>query len=281
MRFGACTFATEYSMPMADLGPALERRGFESLWLAEHSHIPASRQSPWPGGAELPQFYYDSLDPFVALTMAAAHTHTLKVATGIALVIQRDPIYLAKEVASLDLVSNGRFMLGIGGGWNLEEMRDHGTEPDSRFRRMRETVEAMKALWTQETAEYHGRLIDFEPTFQNPKPVQKPHPPIHVGGSFPGAVKRAVSYGDGWMPIWGRQTDAFPDQLQALHQACDEHGRKREEIEVTVFMAPTEADQIKQLQQLGVDRLLFAIPSVGADELNPILDQLAQLMDGL
>ncbi len=277
MKYGICTFPTDYSMPTAELGPAMEQRGFESLWLAEHSHIPASRQSPWPGGPELPQMYYDTLDPFVALSAAAVTTSTLKLATGIALVVQRDPIHLAKEVASLDVISNGRFMLGIGGGWNLEEMSDHGTNPDTRFRRMRESIAAMQALWTNDIAEYHGQLIDFDPTYQNPKPVQKPYPPIHVGGSFPGAVRRAVSYGNGWMPIWGRATEGFSDQLSALEHACKDAGRDRSEIEVSVYYAPGDAEVISSLIDMGVDRLVFGLPSVNADESLKILDDLQKL----
>ncbi len=277
MKYGICTFPTDYSMPTAALGPAMEERGFESLWLAEHSHIPASRKSPWPGGTDLPQMYYDTLDPFVALTAAAVNTSTLKLATGIALVVQRDPIHLAKEVASLDVVSKGRFMLGIGGGWNLEEMSDHGTDPNTRFRRMREVIEAMQALWTNEIAEYHGKLINFEPTYQNPKPVQKPHPPIHIGGSAPGAVRRAISYGNGWMPIWGRATEGFAEQLNALDEACKEAGRDRAEIEVSVYYAPEDPDTISSLVDMGVDRLIFGLQSVDEDKTLSLLDEFQKL----
>jgi len=193
MHFGLTIFPTEYSISMVDLGRAAEERGFESLWVSEHTHIPVSRKSPWPGGPELPKMYYDTLDPFVALAAAASATSRIKLATGICLIVERDPIHTAKLVTSVDQVSGGRFMLGIGGGWNLEEMENHGTRPESRFKLMRERIEAMKAIWTQDEAEYHGDLVDFDPIFMRPKPIQKPHPPIHVGGGFPGGARRAIA----------------------------------------------------------------------------------------
>ena len=188
MKFGIATFPTDYSIAPVDLAVGLEERGFESMWVAEHSHIPASRISPWPGGAELPKMYYDVMDPFVVLSAAAAVTTKLKLGTGICLVGQRDPFQTAKEIASLDQISNGRFLFGIGGGWNAEEMADHGTVFETRFRLMRERVEAMKVIWSESQAEYHGKLVDFDPVMTWPKPVQKPHPPIHVGGAFPGGA---------------------------------------------------------------------------------------------
>jgi probable F420-dependent oxidoreductase len=278
MQYGATIFPTAYAMPPGALGPALEERGFESLWVAEHSHIPASRESPWPGGPELPQMYYDTLDPFVALTAAATTTTTLKVGTGIALVIQRDPIHTAKEAASLDVVSNGRFLLGVGAGWNIEEMVDHGTDPTRRFGRMRESVEAMREIWSNELAEYHGDQIDFDPMYANPKPVQAGGPPIHVGGVFPGGMRRAVAYGDGWMPIGGRATDDFAAQMAAVDDACREAGLDRSTFEVSIFAGPTKPDQLAELEQLGVDRIVFFLPPAGADQLLPMLDDLAGLI---
>ncbi len=278
MHYGATIFPTDYGMHPADLGRALEERGFESLWVAEHSHIPASRESPWPGGPELPQMYYDTLDPFVALTAAATATSTLKVATGIALVIQRDPIHTAKEVASLDVVSGGRFMLGVGAGWNLEEMRDHGTDPERRFGRMRESVEAMKAIWTNENAEYHGDQIDFGPMYANPKPVQQPHPPVHVGGVFPGGLRRAVAYADGWIPIGGRGDDGFADQVAEVDKMCAEAGRDRSTFELSLFAAPPKRERLDELAEMGVDRVIFFLPPVPDDQLVPVLDDLAALI---
>jgi len=200
MDFGAAIFFTDYSMGPAALGQALEERGFDSLWAPEHSHIPLSRESPFPAGGDLPKKYYDVMDPFVTLAAAAAATTRLKVATGICLVVQRDPIQTAKEVATLDQVSGGRFLFGIGAGWNAEEMRDHGTEFASRFRLMQERIEAMKAIWTKSKPEYTGSFVKFPPMMTWPKPVQKPHPPVIVGGAFPFGARRALAYGDGWLP---------------------------------------------------------------------------------
>ena len=204
MHFGASMFLTDYSMTPAALGKALEERGFESLWAPEHSHIPLSRRSPWPGGGELPKQYYDVMDPFVTLTAAAMATTKLKVGTGVCLVNQRDPIQTAKLVASIDQVSGGRFLFGIGVGWNAEEMENHGTAFATRAKLVRERVEAMKAIWTQSKPEYHGEFVNFDPMMTWPKPVQKPHPPVIVGGAFPHGARRAVRYGDGWIPLAGR-----------------------------------------------------------------------------
>lgn len=278
MDIGVTIFPTAYAMHPAELGTALEERGFESLWVAEHSHIPASRASPWPGGPELPQVYYDTLDPFVALTAAAATTTRLRLGTGIALVVQRDAIHTAKSAASLDVVSGGRLVLGVGAGWNLEEMADHGTDPSRRFGRMREAVEAMKEIWTNEIAEYHGDQIDFGPMYCNPKPVQTPHPPIHVGGVYPGGLRRAVAYADGWMPIGGRGTDDLAAQLRAVDDACREAGRDRSGFEVSLYAAPTNADALAALAEMGLDRAVFLLPSDDAETLLPRLDRLATLI---
>ena len=203
MHLAACIFPTEYAIGPVELATALEERGFESLWVAEHSHIPVDRASPWPGGPDMPQMYYDTMDPFVWLAAAATATVGLKVGTGICLVVERDPIHTAKQVASLDVLSGGRFLFGVGAGWNKEEMANHGTDPSRRFGLLRERVEAMQAIWAADGAEYHGDQVDFAPIHQNPKPVQSPHPPIHVGGVFPGGLERAVRYGDGWIPDVG------------------------------------------------------------------------------
>src|SRR3954468_13076085 len=204
MHFGASMFFTDYSVTSAALAKALEERGFESVWAPEHSHIPLSRRSPWPGGGELPKMYYDVMDPFVTLTAAAAATKTLQVGTGGCLVNQRDPIQTAKLVASIDQVSAGRFLFGIGVGWNAEEMEDHGTVFTTRAKLVRERVEAMKAIWTQSKPEYHGEFVNFDPMMAWPKPVRKPHPPVIVGGAYPHGARRAVRYGDGWIPLAGR-----------------------------------------------------------------------------
>ena len=204
MDFGASMFFTDYSMTSVELAQALEARGFESVWAPEHSHIPTSRRTPFPGGGDLPKQYYDAMDPFVTLTAAAMATKTLKVGTGVCLVNQRDPIQTAKLVASIDQVSGGRFLFGIGVGWNAEEMEDHGTAFPTRAKLVRERVEAMKAIWTKSKAEYHGEFVNFPEMMAWPKCVQKPHAPVIVGGAFPQAARRAVRYGDGWIPLAGR-----------------------------------------------------------------------------
>ena len=275
MKFGVAMFFTDYSMSPQDLAVASEERGLESVWAPEHSHIPLPRVTPWPGGGELPKQYYDVMDPFVTLTAAAAVTKTIKLATGICLVIQRDPIQTAKEVASLDQISQGRFLFGVGGGWNVEEMADHGTDPKTRFKLMRERIEAMKAIWTQSEAEYHGDLVDFGKMMQWPKPVQKPHPPIIVGGGFPHAARRAIAYGDGWIPLGGRM-----DLLATLAQFRDmarEAGRNPDDIEITNFGPPIDADTVAKNKDAGVHRIVFSLPSEGRDSVLPMLDEIAKL----
>src|SRR6184192_2993368 len=201
MHLGVVMFPTDYAMRVDDLARAVEARGFESLWFPEHTHIPTSRRSPWPGGHNLPDVYKQTLDPFVALTAAATATKRIKLATGICLVVERDPIHLAKNVASLDYLSGGRFIFGIGGGWNAEEMENHGTNFKKRWRLLRERVLAMKEIWTKEEAEFHGEFVNFDRIWSHPKPVQKPHPPILMGGDTPKARQRVVDFCDGWMPI--------------------------------------------------------------------------------
>jgi probable F420-dependent oxidoreductase len=278
VKFGVTYFPTDYAIPPADLGRECEARGFESLWVAEHTHIPASRESPWPGGADLPQEYWHTLDPFVALTAAAMVTTGLRVGTGIALVIQRDPIVLAKEVASLDHISGGRFLFGVGGGWNREEMRDHGTDPALRWGVLRERIEAMKEIWTKDDAEYHGRYVDFGPMWSWPKPVQKPYPPILVGGDGPNTFKRVVAYGDAWSPIVGRSSATpFEDRLAEFRRYCEDHGRPG--IPVTVyFVGRLDEEQLRRFAGLGVERLICYVPPAGADQVIPRLDRYAELL---
>ena len=271
MKFGIAIFPTDYAISMTELAPAVEQLGFESLWVAEHSHIPASRLSAWPGGAELPKHYWHSLDPFVALTAAALASKTLMVATGICLVIQRDPIHTAKEVASVDHLSNGRFLFGVGAGWNREEMADHGTDFDTRFKLMRERVEAMKAIWTQDEAEYHGELVDFGPMWCWPKPVQKPHPPVLLGGSGPGVLKRVVGYADGWMPNRGNDLVRIPE-LQELARAAG-----RGPIPVTTY-PKAESAAIDEAAKAGVERCIWYVPPDGRDQALARLEELAKLV---
>jgi probable F420-dependent oxidoreductase len=270
MQIGLCTFSSVSSMRFPDLAVAAEERGFESIWVAEHSHIPASRRTPFPGGGELPEMYYAAMDPFVALATAASVTRTLKLGTGVCLLIQRDPIQTAKEVASLDQLSQGRFLFGIGGGWNVEEMENHGTRFDKRFQILRERVEAMKAIWTEEQAAYHGEFVDFDPIFAWPKPLQKPHPPIHVGGAFPGAVKRAIRYGDGWIPV-GDPQGALA-RMPELRKLAEEAGRDPASIEVSIYYCPPDRDLLARLRDGGIARAIFGVPSESREKVLPILD---------
>ncbi len=276
MHLALTIFPTEYAIAPDELAVAAEERGFESLWVAEHSHIPASRDTPWPGGADLPQMYYDTMDPFVWLTAAACATTKIKLATGICLVIQRDPIHTAKSVTSLDRISNGRFLFGVGGGWNVEEMNNHGTRFEGRWKLLREKIEAMKAIWTEEQAEYHGEHVDFDPIFANPKPIQKPHPPIHVGGVFPGGARRAIRYADGWMPIAGRGED-MTDHIPAYREMAKEAGRNPDEMEFSIFAGAPDAEVVKRHADAGVTRHVFGLPPAGREQILPYLDKLAAL----
>lgn len=272
MEFGVAIFPTAYAIPPVELGVALEERGFESVWVAEHTHIPASRISPYPGGGDLPQMYYDSFDPFLALTAMASVTKNLKVGTGICLVIERDPIVTAKEVATLDVMSGGRFLFGIGGGWNIEEMENHGTDASTRFKRMRESVEAMRAMWADDPAEYHGDVIDFDLLHLNPKPASAP--PIHIGGGAPHGARRAAAYGDGWIPIGGRGGDPL-EHVATLRQECERVGRDPSEVELTSYFGPTDPVEIERLAEGGYDRIVFGLPPAPAEKILPILDNLA------
>lgn len=272
MDFGVLMFATDYSVAPGGLAATVEQRGYESLFLPEHTHIPASRATPYPAGGELPREYWHTYDPFVALTAAAASTTSLRLATGICLVIERDPITTAKEVASLDRLSGGRFLFGVGAGWNVEEMANHGTDASKRFGIMRERIEAMKAIWTQEEASYHGRHVDFGPIWSHPKPLQQPHPPILVGGNGPTVAERVLAYGDEWMP------NAMPD-AQALQQQIAELRRRalqagRGELGVTLYAAPAKAQAIADYERAGVHRYVFHLQSTERDELERRLDRL-------
>jgi probable F420-dependent oxidoreductase len=271
MKFGVAIFPTDYAISMTELAPAAEQLGFESLWVAEHSHIPASRLSVWTGGQELPKHYWHTLDPFVALTAAALATRALSVATGICLVVQRDPIHTAKQVASLDHISNGRFLFGIGAGWNREEMADHGTEFSTRVKLMRERVEAMKAIWTQDEPEYHGEMVDFGPMWCWPKPIQKPHPPVLLGGSGPSVLKRVVAYADGWMPNRGSDLTRIPE-LQELARAAG-----RGPLPVTVY-PKAKASAIEEAAAAGVERCIWYVPPDGRDQALAKLEELGELI---
>jgi len=261
--FGVAIFPTEAVQDPAELARMAEQRGFESLLFPEHTHIPANRESPYPGGGELPPEYSRTYDPFVALGSAAAATERIRIGTGICLVIERDPIVTAKEAASVDRLSGGRFLFGVGAGWNKEEMRDHGTDPARRFGIMRERVEAIKAIWTEDEASYHGRYVNFDRIWCWPKPVQQPHPPVLVGGNGPQVIDRVIAFGDEWMP------NRVPDEqlvarIEELQRRAAEVGRA--EIPVTVVGMMRDAARIEHLERAGVTRAVFWLPPAGRDE---------------
>jgi len=279
MHFGVSMFHTDYSIPAVELAPALEARGFESMWAPEHSHIPVPPKTLFPGGGELPKPYYEVMDPFVVLSAAAVVTKTLKLATGVCLVVQRDPIQTAKLVASIDQVTGGRFLFGVGGGWNREEIEGHGTAFQTRFKLMRERIEAMKAIWIQSKPEYHGEFVNFPPMMTWPKPVQKPHPPIIVGGAFPHAARRAVRYGDGWVPIAGRAPYGDVNEyLPKFKQMVAEAGRDPAGLPITLFGGTEDADLLKRYRDMGVARVVTTLPPEPAGRTLPVLDRWAELI---
>ncbi len=274
MKFGVSMFPTDYAIPPDELAKAAEERGFESLFFPEHTHIPASRISPFGGGGELPEQYWHAMDPFVAMAVAAAATKTLKVGTGVCLVIERDPIVLAKEVASVDLVSGGRMQFGIGGGWNAEEMENHGTDFKRRWKVLRERIEAMKEIWANDEATYHGEFVNFDAIWCWPKPVQKPHPPIIVGGNGARTLQRVVRYGDEWMPL-GRAGASFTDRIKELNDLAG--GAGRDPIPVSIFAVPPDPAAVEQFQGEGASRVFFSLNAGAADKILPALDKMAEV----
>lgn len=269
MKFGISTFITDESILPGPLAGAVEDRGFDSLFIAEHTHIPLSRKSPWPGGEELPRKYYRTLDPFVALTAAAAATGRLLIGTGIALIVERDPIITAKEVASLDLISGGRMILGVGVGWNREEMENHGTDPRTRGKLMAERIQAMIEIWTKDEAEFHGDHVDFDPIASWPKPTQKPYPPIYVGGGSQ-AFERIARFGHAWMP-----NRMSPDKLEPMLGELKEIAGR--DVPVTVFGVSGERDELEAYEELGVERVLLDLPTLPESETLDQLDELARV----
>jgi probable F420-dependent oxidoreductase len=276
MHIGADIFLTDYSISPTELAEAMEQRGFESVWLPEHSHIPLTRESPWPGGGDLPKRYYDTFDPLVVMGAMSAVTSRLKLATGICLVVQRDPIHLAKETATIDRLSNGRLILGVGAGWNAEEMADHGTEFKSRFKLMRERIEAVRTIWTENKPEYHGEFVNFAPMMQWPKPVQSPHPPVLIGGGFPHGARRAAAYGDGWMPLGARGWDVA-QTLPKFRKMVEQAGRDPGDVPVSVFGVPANADDIARYRDAGVERITLTLPSDSRDAALEKLDEIVRV----
>jgi probable F420-dependent oxidoreductase len=279
MLVGAFYFPTDYGIETGELARALEERGFDSLFVCEHTHIPTSRRSPWSGGAELPKRYSHTHDPFVALSFAAAATRTLKIGTGIALIPQRDPIVTAKSVSSLDQLSGGRFIFAMGGGWNAEEMENHGARYETRFKLLRERVLAMKALWTEEEASFHGEFVNFDPVWQYPKPKQKPHPPLLLGGETDHTLKRVAEFCDGWFP---RPRDGWEPRsaMTRLRDAALAAGRDPTSLTITVFGAPDNAAGLAPYREAGIHRVLLQVPDLSRDEILRTLDKNAPLTKG-
>jgi probable F420-dependent oxidoreductase len=279
MHYGTVMFPTEYAIAPDELARAMEERGFESVWFPEHTHIPASRRSPWPGGGDLPREYWSSYDPFVALMAAGAATKRLKLGTGICLVIERDPITTAKEVATLDRLTGGRVLFGIGGGWNAEEMENHGTVFKSRMRLLRERVLAMKEIWTKKEPEFHGDFVNFDKIWADPKPIQRPHPPIYIGGDAATTFDRVVEFGDGWMPVMRPTQGQNPlDKIPLLRERLKQAGRDPKTAPVSIFFAPPKKEGLEKLAVAGVDRAVFGLPSEGRESVLPRLDALAKLI---
>lgn len=274
MKLGIEMFATDYAIRPDDLARACEERGFESVWFPEHTHIPASRRTPFPGGGDLPKEYSHTHDLFVVLMAAAAATKTIKLGSGICLAMERDPICMAKEVASVDQLSNGRLLFGIGGGWNVEEMENHGTSFKKRWKILRERIEAMKAIWTQEEAAYHGEFVNFEPIWSYPKPQQKPHPPILLGSNTPQGLARVVQYCDGWLPN-ARYFQQLPTMVKDLRDRASQAGRPFKEISISVLGVQGNEAMLQQCREFGAERAIFFVPPAGKETVLPLLDQYA------
>ena len=272
MDHGVALFPTDYSIQPVELARLAEERGFESLWFTEHTHIPVSRDTPYPGGGELPREYSHSYDTFTALAFAAAATERIKLGTGVCLVTEHDPIVLAKQAASLDRLSGGRFQFGVGAGWNLEEMRNHGTDPDRRFRLMRERVEAIKEIWTSDEAEYHGELVDFDPIWCWPKPLQQPHPPVLVGGNGPRVLDRVLRYGDEWFPNRIKSVESLKERIDELRERAGRH------VPVSFFGVKPEQRAVERMAWAGLDRVIFYVsPNASPGEVEQALDEFAAL----
>jgi len=277
VNFGVEIFPTDQTIQPVAIAKAVEERGLDSLFFPEHTHIPVSRKTPFPGGTDLPDWYWRTHDPFVALTAAAAVTSRIKLGTGICLVIERDPITLAKECASLDVISEGRFILGIGAGWNVEEMENHGASYKHRWAIVREKILAMKQIWTEDEAEFHGEHVDFDPIWSWPKPVQAGGPPVWLGANSKWTFDRVAEYCDGWMPIGGSGSGGMSN----LKAACEKRGRDVNDITIALFGAPLDADNIKGRIDQGFDEILFGLPQSSPDEVLAQLDKIADLVEGI
>ena len=273
-KFGVSIFPTDYSIQPVEIAKEAEARGFQSLFFPEHTHIPTNRNTPFPGGGELPKQYWHSHDPFVALGACAAVTSEIRLGTGICLIIERDPITTAKEIASLDMISNGRTIIGIGAGWNREEMENHGADFKNRWQVVKEKVEAMRAIWTDEEPEYHGKYVDFDPIWSYPKPIQDGGPPIWMGANSKWVFERIADYADGWMPIGGLGSG----NMNRLKEALDSKNRKIEDLTLALFGGPKDRAQIVGRIEQGFDEVIFNLPSEGPDQVLPLLDEYADIV---
>lgn len=279
MDFGVTIFATDYSILPHELARAAEERGFESLWLPEHTHIPANRKTPYPAGGDLPEEYWHTLDPFSALAAAAAVTTKIKLATGICLLIERDTITTARDAATVDHLSNGRFVFGVGGGWNQEEMENHGTVFKTRFKKLKEQVLAVRAIWREKEPSFHGEFVNFDPIWCYPKPVQKDGPPVIMGGMGYPAIDRVIAYGDGWLPIdAGMGPDNLGPMIQEFDRRVAASGRARESLSVSVYGPPQNAEAVDKYRRLGVARMIFRLRAEPKDAVLPKLDKLGKLV---
>ena len=273
--FGVSMFPTDYAIQPGELASEAEQRGFESLWFPEHTHIPTSRKSPWPGGGDLPQEYWHTHDPFVALAAAASTTETLKLGTGILLVPEHDVFVSAKSAASLDMISGGRLILGIGAGWNAEELENHRWDFKDRWKITRETVLAWRELWTKDEPEFHGEFINFDPVWSYPKPVQENGPDILLGAQSKWAFDRVADYCDGWMPI-AMRGDMRAD-MEQLKAAADRADRPFDTIQRSIFGVGPNPEQVTELIEIGFQRIIFGLPPAPAETVLPLLDRYAEL----
>jgi probable F420-dependent oxidoreductase len=276
MKFGVAMFPAEFAINIVDLGRAAEERGFESLWVPEHTHIPANRQTPFPSGGDLPREYSHTLDPFVALAAVSSATSRIKLGTGICLVIQRDPIVMAKEVASVDHLSGGRFLFGVGAGWLLEEVADHGVNPKERWRVFGERMRAMQTIWSSDEATFHGRYVNFDRIWSWPKPLQQPRPPVLMGGDYGAAMDRVIEFGGEWMPHPDRGTQPLAERIGDFWQRSEAAGRGK--LPVTVYGAAPDPRLVDEYQSAGVTRCVFRIPAAARDVALPALERATEVM---
>jgi probable F420-dependent oxidoreductase len=277
MKLGITLFATDYAMRPDAFAQACEERSFESVWFPEHTHIPASLRTPPPIGTKVPRYLWHLHDLFVTLTAAAVVTQTIKIGSGICLVVEHDPITLAKAVASVDQLSRGRLLFGVGAGWNVEEMAHHGTPFARRWTVLRERIEAMKRIWTEEAAEYHGEFVNFDPIWSYPKPLQQPHPPILLGTLAAKGLHRVVQYFDGWIPSGGTLQD-LPAAITELHARAEQAGRRPSEVPVSIFGAASDETTLHRYQELSIERAVLTVPSRERDHVLPLLDTYAALV---